>query len=39
MIHKLIKGDKEYQIALNRLEDLFHAKKGSKLGDELDLLT
>lgn len=39
MIHKLIKGDKEYQMALNRLEDLFHAKKGSKLGEELDLLT
>ena len=35
---KIIKSEKEYQKALRRLEVIFHAKKGSKEGDELELL-
>lgn len=36
---KVIKTEKDYQKALKRLEIIFEAKKGSKDGDELDLLT
>ncbi len=39
MEYKVIKNDKDYQKALKRLEELFDSKKGSKLGDELELLT
>ncbi len=36
---KVIKTEKEYQIALKRLEEIFDSKKGSKNGDELELLS
>ena len=36
---KVIKTEKDYQKALSRLEVIFDAKKKSKLGDELDLLS
>ncbi len=36
---KLIKTEKDYQIALKRLEVIFDSKKGSKNGDELELLS
>lgn len=36
---KVIKSEKDYQIALNRLEEIFDSKKGSKNGDELELLS
>jgi HTH-type transcriptional regulator / antitoxin HigA len=36
---KVIKTEKDYQNALKRLEDIFEAKKGTKNGDELDLLS
>lgn len=36
---KVIKNEKEYQKALKRLEIIFDAKKGSKHGDELELLS
>ena len=36
---KVIKTEKDYQIALKRLENIFDAKKGTKNGDELDLLS
>ena len=36
---KVIKTEKDYQNALKRLEDIFDAKKGTKNGDELDLLS
>jgi HTH-type transcriptional regulator / antitoxin HigA len=36
---KLIKTEKDYQKALKRLDSIFDAKKGSKEGDELDLLS
>lgn len=36
---KIIKTEKEYQKALDRLEIIFDAKKGTKLGDELDLVS
>ncbi len=35
---KVIKTEKEYHAAINRLEEIFDAKKGSKNGDELELL-
>jgi HTH-type transcriptional regulator/antitoxin HigA len=38
MGHKVIKTEKEYQKALTRLEVIFNAKKGTKDGDELELL-
>jgi len=38
MEHKVIKNEKEYQKALTRLEKIFDSKKGSKEGDELELL-
>ena len=36
---RIIKNDKDYQKALERLEDLFDAKKGTKKGDELELIS
>ena len=36
---KVIKTEKDYQKAIKRLESIFDAKKGSKEGDELELLT
>ena len=36
---KVIKTEKEYQIALKRLEEIFDSKKDSKNGDELELLS
>ncbi len=39
MVYKVIKTEKEYQQALTRLEKIFDAKKGTKEGDELDLLS
>lgn len=36
---KVIKTELEYQKALKRLEVIFNAKKGSKQGDELELLS
>ncbi len=36
---KVIKTEKEYQKALKRLEVIFDAKRNSKLGDELELLS
>lgn len=39
MEYKVIKNEKEYQKALNRLGKIFDAKKGTKEGDELELLS
>jgi HTH-type transcriptional regulator / antitoxin HigA len=39
MTLKIIKTEKDYQKALKRLEVIFDAKKGSKDGDELELLS
>ncbi len=36
---KVVKSEKEYQKALKRLEVIFDAKKGTKDGDELELLS
>ncbi len=36
---KVIKTEKDYQKALGRLEVIFDAKRNSKLGDELELLS
>ena len=36
---KVIKTEKDYQKAIKRLELIFEAKKGSKDGDELELLS
>ncbi len=36
---KVIKTEKEHQIALKRLEEIFDSKKESKNGDELELLS
>lgn len=36
---KVIKTEKDYQKALNRLGVIFDAKRNSKLGDELELLS
>lgn len=33
-----IKTEKEYQMALKRLDEIFDAKRGSENGDELELL-
>lgn len=35
---KMIKTERDYQKALKRLNEIFDAKKGSKQGDELELL-
>jgi HTH-type transcriptional regulator/antitoxin HigA len=34
-----IRNEKDYQKALDRLEVIFEAKKGSELGDELEILS
>ncbi|MEN9330965.1 MAG: hypothetical protein RLZZ94_55 [Bacteroidota bacterium] len=39
MTIKVIKTERDYQKALKRLELIFDAKKGSKEGDELELLS
>ena len=36
---KVIKTEKDYQNALKRLDEIFESKKGSKNGDELELLS
>ena len=36
---KPIRNEKDYQKALNRLEDIFDAKKGTEQGDELEILS
>jgi len=36
---KPIRKEKDYQDALNRLEDIFDAKKGTDSGDELEILS
>ena len=38
-IMKIIKSEKEYRQALQRLEEIFDAKKKTSLGDELELLS
>ena len=38
-IMKIIKSEKEYRQALQRLEEIFDAKKNTSLGDELELLS
>lgn len=35
----LIKTEEQYQEALDRLEKIFDAKRGTKEGDELELLS
>ena len=39
MKYKLIKNQKAYQIALDRLDKIFDAKKGTAEADELELLS
>ena len=39
MKYKLIKTNKEYQAALERLDKIFDAKKGTAELDELELLS
>ena len=39
MKYKLIKTNKEYQLALKRLDSIFDAKKGTVEADELELLS
>lgn len=34
-----IRNEKDYQNALNRLEEIFDAKKGTEQGDELEILS
>ncbi|MXV38815.1 helix-turn-helix domain-containing protein [Flavobacteriaceae bacterium Ap0902] len=34
-----IRNEKDYQNALNRLEEIFEAKKGTEEGDELEVLS
>ncbi|AFU70530.1 transcriptional regulator, HTH_XRE superfamily [Psychroflexus torquis ATCC 700755] len=34
-----IRNENDYQKALNRLEDIFDAKKGTEEGDELEILS
>jgi len=34
-----IRNEKDYQKALDRLEDIFDAKKGTEQGDELEVLS
>lgn len=36
---KLIKTEKDYQLALHRLEEIFDAEPGSVHGDELEVLS
>jgi HTH-type transcriptional regulator / antitoxin HigA len=39
MTPKIIKTEKDYNLALRRLGEIFDAKKGSRQGDELELLS
>jgi HTH-type transcriptional regulator/antitoxin HigA len=39
MVLKVIKTEKEYQVAISRLEEIFDSKKGSKESDEIELLS
>jgi HTH-type transcriptional regulator/antitoxin HigA len=39
MTLKIIKTEKDYKLALTRLEEIFDARKGTKHGDELELLS
>jgi len=39
MTNKVIKTDKEYQVALKRLEEIFDSKPNTKNADELELLS
>ena len=34
-----IRNEKDYQKALNRLEEIFDAKKGTEQGDELEIIS
>ena len=34
-----IRNEKDYQVALQRLEEVFDAKKGTEQGDELEILS
>ena len=34
-----IRNEKDYQKSLDRLEDIFDAKKGTEKGDELEILS
>ena len=36
---KPIKSERDYQLALERLEDIFDAKAGTEEGDELEILS
>lgn len=36
---KILKTEKDYQLALERLEEIFDAKKGTPEGDELEILS
>ena len=36
---KPIRNEKDYQNALNRLEEIFDAKRGTEEGDELEILS
>ncbi len=36
---KPIRNEEDYQNALNRLEEIFDAKKGTEQGDELEILS
>jgi HTH-type transcriptional regulator/antitoxin HigA len=36
---KLIKTEQEYELALEKLETIFHAKVGTQEGDELEVLS
>ena len=36
---KIIKTKKDYQVALERFEEIFSAKKGTKESDEADVLS
>ena len=38
MTIKPIKSKKDYQIALKRMEEIFHAEEGTKEGDEAEIL-
>ena len=38
MTLKILKTEKDYNLALKRLEEIFDAKRGTKDGDELELL-
>ena len=36
MVKKLIETDEEYQAAMERIDEIFHAPKGTPEGDELE---